>query len=106
MINPNQLKGHEGELLKTLRPLSGCVCRFDIEEWESWDVITQTGWDVVEEIPGGTICMYIACDYDEHNQTWIDLLVGQRVLRVFEVPYNRWMESLIPWPHGGFIQKT
>lgn len=94
-----------GKLVKTTRKISGWQCQMEIKEWERWNAITPTGWNIVREIPEGTICMFLGCDsqksstlpQERYVNIWMDLVVEDKVLRVFKLNClpEYWMSDFI-----------
>lgn len=104
MSNPNRLEGHEGKLLQIRRTVTGFGSCENKEEWDKWETATSTGWTDSRDLEAGTVGMIVSLGLDQYEQAWIDLLIDEKVYRIF-FRYNRWMEHFIPWPHGAFIEE-
>lgn len=101
MLHPNRLEGREGKLLQVLQGLEG-YSRFEGEHNPDDTTYRTKGWTGQVEIPRGAVVMFCGVGQDPNGFGWIDVLHGEKKLRVF-INVIQWMIYFIPWPRGGFV---
>jgi len=83
IINPNQLKEHEGHLLQVIRDVDGYVVT---EQNNEYNFPTQQSFLLKRK----DICMFLECYNDVNGYNWIKILHKEKIVKVFVSP-SSWM---------------
>lgn len=106
--NPNVLKGHEGQLVKTLYDIDELPC-YKVEDCISKfskkkDVTINT---IVERIPRDQIGIFISSvknEYIGEENSLVTLLIKEKTYIII-IKDILWMRYLQPYPYGAFLEQ-